>query len=87
MDTFVRSTSLKAALIRSTTLRACSLVESRNAETILLTILQVAAKIHAFFRAYLDLGFGVALRRSAKSPSPLIGVVGGRRVSRLRLPS
>ena len=63
-----------------------SLAGYRRAETLLSTSLHAASKIYAFFRASRALGFGTALCRAVKSPSSLVGVVGGRRGSRLRLP-
>ena len=47
---------------------AWSLAESQDAENILSTSLHVAAEIYAFFWAYLDFGFRMALYRAAKSP-------------------
>ena len=64
---------------------AWSLAGSWRAETLPLTSLHVAANIHAFFLASWSLGFGMALLRAAKSPSYLVGVVRGRRESRLCL--
>ena len=55
-------------------------------ETLSSTSLHVATKIHAFFQASLALGFATALRRPVKVPYSLVGVVGGRRGSRLLLP-
>ena len=55
-------------------------------ETLSFTSLHVAARIHTFSLTSRGLGFGMALRRAAKSPSSLVRVVGGRRGGRLRLP-
>ena len=60
-------------------MREWSLVGSRRAETLLSTSLHMVSDIHTFFRASLNLGFKTALRRSAKSPSSLVGVVRGWR--------
>ena len=64
---------------------AWSIVGYRHAETLSSTSLHVSAKIHAFFLASWDLGFGMALRRAVKSPPYLVGVVGGRRGIHMRL--
>ena len=39
--------------------------------------LHVSTEIHAFFLASHEFGLGVALHRATKSPSYLVGVVGG----------
>ena len=62
-----------------------SLAGYRRAENLLLKILHLATDIHAFFRASLDLGSGTALLRAVKSLTSLVGGVGGRRGSHLRL--
>ena len=67
-------------------IRAWYLTRSQRVETLLSTSLHVAAEIHAFFRAYLDLYFGRYLHNSVKSLSSLTVVVGVRRGGRLRLP-
>ena len=58
--------------------------DSRRAETLLLTSLHVSSKIHTFFLASRAFGLGIAPRRPTKSLSSLLGVVRGRRGSRVR---
>ena len=48
------------------------------------TSLHVSAKIHAFFGASRDLGFGISCQRAAKIPSSLAGVVRDRRGIHMR---
>ena len=50
---------------------------SWRAETLVLTILNVVSNIKAFLLACLGLGFRIGLHRAEKSPSSLVGVVGG----------
>ena len=52
---------------------------SFRADTLVLTSLHTAYDIQALLLASIAFNFGIALRRSAKSLSSLIRVVGGRR--------
>ena len=67
-------------------MRSWSFAGYWRAETFLSTSLHVASEIHAFSLASYAWGFRTALRRSANIPSSLVGAVGGRRGSLLRLP-
>ena len=49
--------------------------------------LHMHSKIQSFFLSSRDFGFGVALRRTTKSPSSIIGLIRGRRGIRVRRPS
>ena len=48
-------------------------------ETIVTKILHMSAKIHVFFLDYCVLGLGVIQRRSMKSLSSFVGLIGGLR--------
>ena len=67
--------------------RDCSFTGYWRVETLFSASLNTASDIHMFSLASQARGFGTALRRAAKIPSSLVGVVGGWRWSRLRLPN
>ena len=53
-------------------------------ETLMSTSLHMSAKIHVLFLDYFALGLGIIQRRSMKSPSSFVGVVGRWRWIRVR---
>ena len=55
-------------------------------ETLSLMSLHISSDIHSFVLRSLTCGFGTALRRAAKMPSSLVGLVGGLSGSFLRPP-